>query len=253
MSGAAGLAGLFVTATDTGVGKTRLVCWLARRWSNAGLRVGVSKPAASGAERCDEGWVWPDIEDLRTSCSAAGASDLIGPFRWRLPLAPAVAERLEPALVRQGPAASPTLADFLAALDAWHGKCDVLLVEGTGGLLCPLTATQTVADLAVAWGRPVLIVARLGLGTINHTLLTVEAAQRRRLEIAGVVLNCPVPPSGDLAEQTNPEELRRRLDVPIFGPIPYQPDLDRIPRAVSEIDLPHNANQLLNSEKAADD
>jgi dethiobiotin synthetase len=253
MSGAAGLGGLFITATDTGVGKTQLVCWLARHWHQAGLRVGVCKPAASGAERSRTGWVWPDVERLRASCSAVGVDDLIAPFRWRLPLAPAVAERLEPALVRPGPSASPTLADFLAALDAWHRKCDVLLVEGTGGLFCPLTATATIADLAAGWGRPVLIVARLGLGTINHTLLTVEAAQRRALRIAGIVLNCPVPPSGDLAEQTNPEELRRWLKVPVFGPLPYQPEMDPVPRAVAEICWPRCPDQRAIPEKAVYD
>jgi dethiobiotin synthetase len=96
----------------------------------------------------------------------------------------------------------------------------MLLVEGVGGLLCPLTESETVADLVRELALPLVIVARRSLGTLNHTLLTVEAARIRKLTVVGVVISETAPPAG-LAEQTNVEELRRRLDVPLLGVVPY--------------------------------
>src|SRR6202011_3878703 len=90
-----------------------------------------------------------------------------------------------------------------AALEWWTGRAEVMVVEGVGGLLCPLAEGTTVADLAVALDYPLLIVARRGLGTLNHTLLTVEAARLRASRIAGLVLNSPDPPTGSVAESTS--------------------------------------------------
>jgi dethiobiotin synthetase len=105
----------------------------------------------------------------------------------------------------------------VAAVRNWQAWADWLVVEGVGGLLCPLTEGRTVADLAAAIGLPLIIVARTALGTLNHTLLTVEAAQRRHLPIAGIVLNEATPPTGSWAERTCEDELRRWLQVPILG------------------------------------
>ena len=103
------------------------------------------------------------------------------PLRLKAPLAPPVAARLE--------RVNLDFAGMKTAADWWQGRVEVLLIEGVGGLLCPLTEDKTIADLAVALGYPLLVVARAGLGTINHTLLTVEAARHRGLQVAGVVLN----------------------------------------------------------------
>jgi dethiobiotin synthetase len=111
----------------------------------------------------------------------------------------------------------PAIADAVTGLrrpGSW------LLVEGVGGLLCPLTATATVADLAARLEMPVVIVARRSLGTLNHTLLTLEAAKARQLSVAGVIINETTPPEG-LADQTNVDELRR-LHVPILAVVPFQ-------------------------------
>ena len=96
-----------------------------------------------------------------------------------------------------------------------------VLVEGVGGLLCPLTERETVADLALELGLPLIVVARRTLGTLNHTLLTVEAAERRGLNVAGVVVT-ETTPVRSIAEETNVEELRRRLDVPLLAVIAHQ-------------------------------
>jgi dethiobiotin synthetase len=105
----------------------------------------------------------------------------------------------------------------------WEGRVDRLLVEGVGGLLCPLTDTETVADLAVDLGYPLLIVARLGLGTVNHTLLTVEAARSRGLEIAGILLNAHETEASDESSRTNAAEIERRSGVPVLGVVPRGP------------------------------
>ena len=108
-----------------------------------------------------------------------------------------------------------------------------MVVEGVGGLLCPLAEGTTVADLAVALDLPTVVVARRGLGTLNHTLLTVEAARLRGLRLAGVVLNGSEPTADPIAEQTNPAELARWLvDVPILADIPHDPTHARTPAAL---------------------
>jgi dethiobiotin synthetase len=98
----------------------------------------------------------------------------------------------------------------------WNEKVELLLIEGVGGLLCPLSERETIADLAVDLGYPLLVVARLGLGTINHTLLTIEAARARKLSIAGIILN-EAESTGDLAAESNEQELAKRTDVPVLG------------------------------------
>jgi dethiobiotin synthetase len=226
-------AGLFVTGTDTGVGKTRVTCWIARQLRAVGIRAGVCKPAATGAERVGQRWIWPDIQALRAVCPIDVSEEWIGPYCWRLPLAPPVADSFEPPLVGLP---APDLDDFVKALDRWAGNCDVLLVEGTGGLLCPLTRASTIADLAARWGRPVLVVARLGLGTLNHTLLTLEAAERRSLPVCGVLMNASDSTPIDLAGQTNPDALRRFTPLPVWGPVPFHDDPATIPNVITQID-----------------
>jgi dethiobiotin synthetase len=122
---------------------------------------------------------------------------------------------------------------------AWWAEqgADVMVIEGVGGLLCPLAEGATVADLAIALDYPLAIVARRGLGTINHTLLTVEAARLRGLRIAGIVLNGAEPSSHGLAEQTNSEELARRLpDVPVLANLVYEMAHIALPAGLDRLD-----------------
>jgi dethiobiotin synthetase len=202
--------GLFITGTDTGVGKTFVTSAIARRLVRDGLTVGVYKPAASGAE-WDAGGrpVWGDVEAL---CEAVGGRfprERVCPQRFLAPLAPPVAAAAEGRVVD---------ADLLRDGAAWwRDRCDVLLVEGVGGLLCPLTDDETVADLAAELRYPLVVVARLGLGTINHTLLTLEVARHRGLSVAGVLLNEPVPCSADESADTNAAQIAAHTDVPVLG------------------------------------
>ena len=212
--------GLFVTGTDTDVGKTYVTCRLAENLRAAGRTVGVYKPACSGAEPPPEGTphgepVWGDVEALRTAAGLTGADDdRICPQRFRAPLAPPVAA------AREGRAVDAALLS--AGAKAWFGRCDALLVEGAGGLLCPLALSSggtgvSVLDVAADLGFPLLIVARAGLGTVNHTLLTLAAARSRGVPVAGVLLNERARPDPEAA--TNAALIERFGGVRVFGVI----------------------------------
>jgi dethiobiotin synthetase len=226
--------GLFVTGTDTGVGKTRIAAGIVARLRSQGRRVGAVKPVASGAERAADGrLVWGDAEAL---AAAAGGVDphRVVPLRYEPPLAPPVAARLAGAPLSYEDVRAATVE----AMAWWAGQgAEVVVVEGVGGLLCPLAEGATVADLAVDLDLPLVIVARRGLGTINHTLLTVEAARLRGLRVAGVVLNGSEPTGNALAEATNAEELSRRLaGVALLGEVPHDPAGPVVPPALDLVD-----------------
>lgn len=199
-----------MTGSDTGVGKTHFTCALARLLIDQGRRVNVSKPVATGAERIGNHWL---SDDTRRLAEVTGQLvEEITPFVFPEPASPAIAAKQAGKIL--------TLSDLTGAVrNAMHG--DILLVEGVGGLLCPLTESETVAELASALAIPLVIVVRRSLGTLNQTLLTVEAAERRGLRVAGIVVSETNPVSG-LAEETNVEELRRRLRVPILAVLPYE-------------------------------
>ncbi len=213
------MQGLFITATDTGAGKTFVTAVIARTLREQGTAVRVCKPVATGAERLSD--------DTRTLAEAADDPDhdAITPWVFRTPAAPPVAARLAGVVLRL-----PDLADAVRRRAAPGA---VVLVEGVGGLLCPLTERETVADLAAELGLPLVVVARRSLGTLNHTLLTLEVAHARRLPIAGVVVTETAPVSGP-AEETNVEELRRRIRTPLLAVLSYRPD--RQPRPCPAVD-----------------
>ena len=203
------LSGLFVVGTDTGVGKTFVAAAIARAMVGAGRKVGALKPVATGATREGGAWRCGDAEALIEAIGGGVGLDRVAPMVYEEPLAPPVAAR------RMGkPLERAELMRAVGAALAWwegEGRAEVMVVEGVGGLLCPLAEGMTVADLAVTLDYPLVVVARRGLGTINHTLLTLEAARMRGLRVAGVVLNGAIPTSDPIAEATNPGELARRL------------------------------------------
>lgn len=209
------MTGLFITGTDTGVGKTYVTCRLARQLRAQGVRTGIYKPACSGAQRHPEtgSWNWPDVEALSAALDHDFPRALISPQCFLAPLAPPVAaqqegRRVDPGLLRSG-------------ADAWRGRVDVLLVEGAGGWLSPVTDTETIADLAHDLGFPVLVVAANRLGVINQTLLTVQSIHARKLTVAGVLLN-DVTADGDASREGNLPLLNRHLREPIWGPLSFQ-------------------------------
>ena len=213
--------GFFVTGTDTGVGKTLVAAGLAAWLRVHGVNVGVMKPVASGGSRrrVDGRARWCS-GDARLLAQAAGVPlewPLINPICFRDPLAPYAAAK------REGRSLEWHRID--AAYAALRHRHELVIVEGVGGLLVPLTRTATVSDLIRRMQLPCLIVARTRLGTLNHTLLTVEQAQRDGLNVLGVVLNASEPsssnPGARLAERTNPDVLRACLPVPLLGVLPH--------------------------------
>ena len=186
--------------------------------AGGGKTVGVYKPACSGAEVFHGEPVWADVEALRSAADLTTADDdWICPQRFLAPLAPPVAAAREGRTV--------DAARLTAGAREWGGRCDVLLVEGAGGLLCPLAFGEdddapgvTVADVAAGLGFPLLVVARAGLGTVGHTLLTVEVARGRGLTVAGVVLNELDAREPEAA--TNAALNERFGGVRVFGVIP---------------------------------
>jgi dethiobiotin synthetase len=205
--------GLLVTGTDTGAGKTVVTAGVARTLRRQGRPFRVCKPVATGADRVDGRWL---SADTRLLAEAAGEGDLdaVTPWAFPLPAAPPVAAR--------DARTALTLADLAGAVRRRAAPGVPVLAEGVGGLLCPLTERETVADLAAALGLPLVVVARRDLGTLNHTLLTLEVARHRGLPVAGVVVSETAPVRG-AAEEANVEELRRRIDVPLLAVVPHRP------------------------------
>jgi dethiobiotin synthetase len=205
--------GLFVTGTDTGVGKTLVACALVRALRARGVNVGAMKPVATGA--LVEGRRLIAEDGLRLWW-AAGAEDdfaLVSPVACREPLAPAVAAAR---------ARKPVdLQKVFAAYKKLVVQHEFMVVEGVGGLCVPLRGKYLVLDLARRLGLPLLIVARWRLGTINHTLLTVRAARAAGLEVAGIVLNETDAAPHGVAERTVAPVLEKLAGAPVLARIPY--------------------------------
>ncbi len=208
------LVGLFFTGTDTGVGKTFVTAAVASLLRRQGRPVAVCKPVATGALPWAGGWVSEDTRLLAEAVGRPNEVRQITPWAFPEPVAPPVAARQHGVTLR--------LDELAGAVRTRQQRDGVVLVEGVGGLLCPLTERETVADLAGVLRLPLVIVARRGLGTLNHTLLTLEAARSRQLPVAGIVVNDTEPDRGP-AWATNVAELERRVDVPILAVIPYRP------------------------------
>jgi dethiobiotin synthetase len=208
--------GFFITGTDTGVGKTVVACALAAWYRQRGDDVGVMKPVATGGRRMREGnayrWVSDDARQLVRAARVRDPWSLVNPVCFEEPLAPLTAALRARAPIRWQP-----IVDVFRRLAARH---ELLIVEGAGGLLVPLTPTATVADLARRLGLPLLVVARPGLGTLNHTLLTLHAARASGLALHGVVINHAQKPPRDamarVAQRTNVAMLRRLARVPVW-------------------------------------
>lgn len=201
--------GLFLTGTDTGVGKTMVSSALAHLLARKGVRVGVAKPFESGVS--DPADLGEDGRLLRWASDSQDEIDRITPYRFREPLAPALAARREGVDI-DWPSVVETVRDG-------HNRCDFQLVEGAGGLLVPLAGSHLVADLAEELALPLLIVARAGLGTINHTLLTLESARSRGLKVAGWIIN-GLEFTANVAEQHAADEISRLTDIPCWGVLP---------------------------------
>ncbi len=197
--------GIFVTGTDTGVGKTVVAGALAAYLRRQGVRVGVMKPIASGS--------FNDTLFLKKCAGVEEALNQITPIFLRAPLAPYVAAQIEKKKI-----SFQLIQKRFAALKK---KYDFLIVEGVGGLLVPITARKTGVDLIQLTQFPALVVSRLGLGTLNHTLLTLSELRKNKIKIKGVLFNAMAKQSQGLAEKTNPHTVAKLGKVSVWNAFPF--------------------------------
>jgi len=214
--------GFFVTGTDTGVGKTiisaGLICFL----NNLGYRTGAMKPVESGCRiqrftglktTSADILIPNDGMFLKKIANMQEPVDIITPIRFREPLAPFTASKIEGKPINIG-----KIKDAFSRLSK---KYELLIVEGIGGLLVPIKKNYYVLDLAKDIGLPLIVVARPSLGTLNHTMLTVNYAIKEGLRVAGIIMNYNKPPENTIAEKTNSDILKKISPVPIIGIFPY--------------------------------
>ncbi|HTG01786.1 MAG TPA: dethiobiotin synthase [Nitrospirota bacterium] len=187
---------LFITGTDTGVGKTYVASGIASAFRRRGFDVGVMKPVETGCP-VRAGRLYPrDALRLRAASGSRDKLDLVNPYRFMKPLAPSVAAEFEGKEI--------DIEHILAAYRELLSRHDRLIIESAGGIMVPITGSFTFLDLAEMISAPVFVVARPGLGTINHTMLTLAALRQRSIEVAGIIINFASSGKRGAAEKTNP-------------------------------------------------
>jgi dethiobiotin synthetase len=217
------MRGLFVTGTDTGVGKTVLAAAIVAALRADGVRAAAFKPVVTGLDEPDEG-VPADHELL--GAVAGAAPEAVAPVRLGPPASPHLAAALDGVALEPGA--------LLSAARRAGAEADALVVEGVGGLLVPVTLGTSVRDLASALGVPLVVAARPGLGTINHTLLTLEAARTAGLEVRAVVLT-PWPAWPSAVERSNRETVAALGGVEVAGLPPTALTPEALARAGAEL------------------
>lgn len=210
--------GIFITGTDTGVGKTVVSTALAIALKRLGHRVGVMKPIETGVSPSR-----PSQSDAARLCHAIACReplDIISPYRFRMPVAPLTAAEHERRTI--------TLSIICNSYRRLASRYDRMVVEGVGGALVPLATGLDVTSLIARLELPTLIVGRSGLGGINHARLTIKALSQRRISIVALLLNRTTrvtSPRARVQERSTIDVLRRQAGVPVLGPLPHQPTL----------------------------
>ncbi len=218
--------GLFVTGTNTDIGKTTVTAALAGAFASLGIRVGVCKAVASGCPKhpdrgaagalANDDLISPDASIAARMAGLDPSNEelrpMISPIRYAAPVSPHIAARIE--------GRPPDWKSLARAMEYWRTHCDFLLIEGAGGWLVPLdNRLFTVADMACIFALPVVVVTAAYLGTLNHTWMTTECIRHRNLALAGIVVN-HVPDPPDMAAQTSVEELPHLVHAPLLAALP---------------------------------
>jgi len=210
----------FITGTDTHVGKTVLTSLLLAHQRAHDVDAMVMKPVQTGCERNDNGNLIPP--DPLYCLRVAGLSeqnvdmDVICPYRFALPASPHLAAAQENQTI--------SMDVILRAYETLKARHQSVLLEGAGGVFVPLNERETMLDLMRAVGAPVIVAARAGLGTLNHTLLTLAALREAKLDVAGIVLIQSTPEPWGCIEQDNLATLKRMASAPVWGAIRYLPE-----------------------------
>ncbi len=203
--------GIFITGTDTDVGKTVVAAGLAMVLKARGIKVGVMKPVATGCVGIEKRLVSYDAAFLMEAAENE-YTGLLSPERFRHPLSPNVAAHLERKELN--------LDKIRKAYEDLQKHYDFIIVEGVGGLMVPLTNDYFVANLVREFDLPLVVVAKCGLGTINHTLLTIDSAVVRGFDVKGIIFNRMPTTNISMAEMTNPKVIHELTGVPVLGTLP---------------------------------
>jgi len=209
--------GFFITGTDTGVGKTVVTACLSLLFKNQGMDVGVMKPIETGVDPKCSSTANSDAKFLMKVSGSTDAEEEVCPYRLKIPASPYQASE-----IAGTPIQPATILEQLKILQSRH---NMMLVEGIGGLLVPITTRYNVADLALEIGLPLIIVSRTLVGTLNHTLLTINAAREHGLKIKGVILNRQEGGDLDEVEKQQGKLIEELSDTPILGTCPNIEDV----------------------------
>ncbi|KJU84193.1 Dethiobiotin synthase [Candidatus Magnetobacterium bavaricum] len=210
--------GFFVTATDTGVGKTVVTALVALSLQQRGLRVAAMKPIETGCTLEDGILVPADGMFVKTTLNLDIDIDTITPVRYALPLAPMVA-----AMMTGNPVNLDLIRRAWQSLDGF----DAVVVEGIGGLMVPISEGYFVCDMIKELALPVILVTAAGLGCINHTLLSIEFLRSHGITTAGLVINHNVCPDGKVANTTNPDIIKQLSPIDVIATVPFIQNIDR--------------------------
>jgi dethiobiotin synthetase len=214
--------GVFITGTDTGVGKTIVTAGLISLFIDEGLDVGVMKPIETGCLKRNGRLIPKDATLLKAVSGSKDDLSLINPYQFSKPLAPLIAAEIDHKKIE--------LEKIFSAYRRLRKNHDLIFVEGAGGLLVPLTRKSTNLDLITKLKLPLIVVVGSRLGAINHTLLTLNWAKEKGVKIIGLLINHPIfhsTLSKNLTEKTNPRLIRYFTEVPILGTIPYIPSISK--------------------------
>jgi dethiobiotin synthetase len=200
---------LFITGTDTGVGKTLIACGIAAYMRRQGIDVGVMKPIETGFSKRSPS---RDAARLRRYAQSSDSIDMVGPFTYKEAVSPWIAARHSgrPVQIRR----------ILQTADVLMRRHDVLLMEGAGGLLVPLTQNLTMLDLIKRLKTPVLLVTSDRVGTLNHTLLSVNELRAAKIIVLGIIVNGTDVPTPAIARRSTAWVLKKLSRVPVWGTIP---------------------------------
>ena len=209
------MKGYFITGTDTGVGKSVVTACLTTLFKSRGENVGVMKPIETGVDpECSSA----ANSDAKFLMEVSGVQDAdVCTYRLKFPASPYQAARME------GKEIDPAI--ILEKFRTLQSKHSMMLVEGIGGLLVPITPRYNVADLALEMRLPLIIVSRIKIGTLNHTLLTINAARQHGLKIKGVILNPPYEGKLDAIEKEQGSLIEELSDIPVLGTCPFIEDV----------------------------
>lgn len=229
--------GIFITGTDTDVGKTVVAGAMAMGLKKIGFSVGVMKPVETGCKKVGKRLIPSDAIFLKKASGSRDSLDLINPYRFEKSLAPSVASELEGVRI--------DISRILKTFDIMKKRHDIVIIEGAGGILVPVYKDYLFLDLIRDLGLPVLIVARPWLGTINHTLLTIRCAQEYGIPVIGFILNYTKDLKQDPSEKTNPLVIKRLSNVPLIGIFPFIRNLKNNPERLRVFDTENILNGIL--------